>query len=377
MSDGVRRAVATAVEAGHHIGIQVAAYQNGRQVIDIWDGLADPASGRRVDGDTLFNVFSVAKAVTATALHMQAERGLVDYDQKITTYWPEFAEHGKDIATVRHALTHSAGVPQMPEGVTIERICDWDRMCRDIAALEPLFPIGESQAYHAMTFGWIIGEIVRRTDPARRPLNQFIQEEICRPLGIADLWLGMPDSEFPRIAKLTNANADDPPLPPDSLTAKAMPVAVSLTPETMERPEVRRATVAGVGGIFTARSEARFWAILAGGGQLDGIRLLSEDRVRSFLQLSPLAGQTDPVLKGELPISTGGYWMGAGHTRTQPVGNPRALCHPGAGGSIGWADLDNNVAVAICLNRMYNCKSRDDDTVLPIALAVREALGVE
>jgi CubicO group peptidase (beta-lactamase class C family) len=371
----VEKAVTSAIESGQHIGIQIAAYKDGRQVIDVVGGLADPDTGRRVDANTLFNVFSVAKAVTATALHVQAERGLVDYDERISTYWPEFARAGKESATVRHALTHCAGVPQMPDGVTVQKMCDWDGMCRDIAALDPMFAIGSQQSYHAMTFGWIIGEIVTRTDPARRSLNQYVQDEICAPLGIADLWLGTPDSEFPRIAKLTNANAGDPPPPPESVTAKAMPAAVSLTPETMERPEVRRATVAGVGGIFTARSEARFWAVLAGGGQLDGVRLLSEDRVRSFLRASPLAGQTDPVLKGELPISSGGYWLGSDHTRTQTVGNPRALCHPGAGGSIGWADPDNNVAVAICLNRMYNCKSREDDTVLPIAIAVREALG--
>jgi len=376
VSNDVEQAIAQAIESGQHIGVQVAAYKDGHQVLDVWGGLADSTTGRPVDGDTLFNAFSVAKAVTATALHIQAERGAVDYDEKIAYYWPEFAQNQKGAATVRHALTHCAGVPQMPEGVTVADICDWDGMCRSIAALEPMFPIGETQAYHAMTFGWIVGEIVRRTDPDRRPLNRFIQEEISQPLGISDLWLGTPESEWPRIAKLSDANAEDPPLPPESITAKAMPAAVSLTPETMERPEVRRATVAGVGGIFTARSEARFWAMLAGGGQIDGVRLLSEDRVRSFQVPSPLAGQTDPVLKGELPVSSGGYWLGADHTRTQAVGNPRALCHPGAGGSIGWADLDNNISVAICLNRMYNCKSREDDSVLPIALAVRNSLGV-
>ena len=372
----VEKALEASIASGKAIGIQVAAYKNGKLVLDAWAGLADERTGRKVDGDTLFNVFSVAKAVTATALHIQAERGLVDYDKPIAAYWPEFAAHGKEQATVRNALTHCAGVPQMPEGVTPELICDWDLMCSHIAALEPLFPIGTVQAYHAMTFGWIVGEIVCRTDPARRPLNQFIQEEIATPLGIDDLWLGVPDSAFPRIAKLTNANASDPPLPEGSMAARAMPPAVSLTPETMERPLVRRATVAGVGGIFNARSEARFWAMLAAEGELDGVRLLSEDRVRSFLVPSALYGQTDPVLGGVLPISCGGYWFGSDHVRVHAVGSPHSLCHPGAGGSIGWADLDNNVAVAICLNRMYNCKSREDDPVLPIALAIREALGI-
>ena len=358
------------------IGLQVAAYLNGDLAIDTWAGLADEGAGRLVDGDTLFNVFSVAKAVTATALHIQAERGLVDYDEKISTYWPEFGVHGKDKATVRHALTHCAGVPQMPEGVLPEHICDWDRMCADIANLEPMFPIGEKLAYHSITFGWIIGEIVCRTDPARRTLNQFVQEEICAPLNIPDLWMGIPDSVVPRVAKLTNANAGGPPIPEGSVTALSMPAAVSLTPETMERPEVRRATVAGVGGIFTARSEARFWAMLAQGGELDGVRILSKDRVNSFITPSDLDGQVDPVLSAVLPISSGGYWLGSDHLRVYSVKNPRAICHPGAGGSLGWADIDNNIAVAICLNRMYNAKGLDDDPIYYVTEEIRRALGV-
>ena len=140
-----------AVDSGHEIGIQVCAYLDGRQVIDAWSGLADPKAGRKVDGETLFNVFSVTKAVTATALHIQAERGLVDYDAPISAYWPEFAAHGKAAATVRHALTHRIGVPQMPQNVTPQMMCDWDAMARAIADLPPLFPVGEKTAYQSMT----------------------------------------------------------------------------------------------------------------------------------------------------------------------------------------------------------------------------------
>ncbi|HEV2530450.1 serine hydrolase domain-containing protein [Phenylobacterium sp.] len=368
----VRRALEDAVAAGRETGIQVCAYLGGRQVLDVWAGLADPSIGQPVDGDTLFNVFSVTKAITATALHIQAERGLVDYDAPIADYWPEFAAHGKGAATVRHALTHRVGVPQMPAGVSPEMMCDWDAMAIAIADLPPLFPVGETTAYQSMTFGWIVGEIVRRTDPRRRAFADFVRQEIAEPLGCADLWLGIPRAAEPRIARLSDANASDPPPPADSLFAASMPPAVALVPAVFERPDVRRACIPGVGGIFTARSQARFFAMLAGGGELHGVRLLSAERVASFSVPRAMSDEPDPVMFGiPLPISQGGYWLGG-----PKVGSPRAVWHPGAGGSIGWADPDTGLAVAICHNRMFNTRDPAADPILPICEAIRSALGL-
>ena len=369
----VQTALEAAVAAGHEIGLQVCAYLDGRQVIDAWAGLADVGTGRTVDGDTLFNVFSVSKAVTATALHIQAERGLVDYEAPIASYWPEFAAHAKGAATVRHALTHRIGVPQMPAGVTPQMMCDWDAMARGIADLEPLFPVGEKTAYQSMTFGWIVGEIVRRTDPKGRPFRQFVQDEICAPLGLSDLWLGIPDELEHRVAKLTDANAGDPPPPETSLFAASMPPSVALVPSVFERADVRRACIPGVGGIFNARSQARFFAMLAQGGELDGVRLISAERVAGFSTLRAASDELDPVMFGiPLPISVGGYWLGGPKVR-----NPRAIWHPGAGGSIGWADPDARLAVAICHNRMFNTRNPADDPILPICDAIRAALGLD
>jgi len=368
----VLRALEAAVAAGHEIGLQVCAYLDGCQVVDAWAGLADPETGREVDGETLFNVFSVSKAVTATALHIQAERGLVDYDAPIASYWPEFAAHGKGAATVRHALTHRIGVPQMPDGVTPLMMCDWDAMAAAIADLPPLFPVGGKTAYQSMTFGWIVGEIVRRSDPKGRPFRQFVQDEISTPLGLSDLWLGIPDAVEPRVARLTDANAGDPPPPETSLFAASMPPAVALVPRVFERPDVRRACIPGVGGIFNARSQARFFAMLAQGGELDGVRLLSRERVAGFSTLRTASDELDPVMFGiPLPISVGGYWLGG-----PKVKNPRAIWHPGAGGSIGWADPDARLAVAICHNRMFNTRDPAEDPILPICDAIRAALGL-
>ena len=369
----VRAAIRAAIDAGHEEAVHIVAYHKGAEVLDVWDGLADPARGTPATADTLYNVYSVTKAVAATALHIQAEKGLVDYDAPIADYWPEFAQNGKAAATVRHALTHRAGVPLMPAGVTAELMCDSDYMVSAIAAMEPLAPPGEKTLYQSMTFGWIIGEIVRRSDPAKRAFGQFVQEEICSPLGLKDLWIGITDDVADRVAVMSDRNNNDPPPPEATLYAKSMPWDVALVPRVFGRPDVQRACIAGVGGIFNARDEARFWAMLAQGGELDGVRLLSAERVAAFSNIRDNGDEPDPVMFGvPIPISVGGYWLG-GHR----VSGPRCIWHPGAGGSLGWADPDQQLAVAVCHNRMFNAHDPNDDPILPISKAAVAAIGLE
>ena len=206
----VQEAVDIAIGERREIGLQVAAYLDGKPVVDVWGGLADETTGKQVDADTVFPVFSVTKAVTSVALHIQAERGLVDYALPVAHYWPEFGAHGKDKGTVYDALTHRIGVPIMPLAVTPELMCDWDWMVQRIADMRPLFEPGTKSAYMSYTFGWVVGEVIRRTDPKGRPVGAFIEEEICQPLGIDSLWVGIPDEVEHRVATLTNM----PPLPP-------------------------------------------------------------------------------------------------------------------------------------------------------------------
>lgn len=373
----VEATIHQAIREQGEIGIQVAVYHQGKLVIDTWGGIADTVTGRPVDGDTLFNVFSVTKAVAATAVHIQAERGLLDYDAPIADYWPEWGCHGKEKATVRDALTHRTGTPQMPEGTTPELICDWDAMVAGIAALKPLLPVGDKPAYQSMSFGWVLGEIVRRTDPLRRPFGQFIQDEICKPFAIADLWVGIPDHVESRIARLVNANAADPKPAEESLFVKSLPNNVQLIPEVFERPDVRRACIAAVGGIFNARSEARFWAILAQGGTLDGVKLLSPERVDAAC-VPRIGNDPDPVyFNAIMPLSEGGYWMGSDSVPfVGMVQGPRTICCPGAGASIGWADPDTGLAVAFCHNRMIRPKTCEEHPFFGIANTIRSSLGL-
>lgn len=373
----VQHAIDEALAAGTEMGVQVAAYHRGELVIDAWGGIADPATNRPVDGNTLFNVYSVTKAVVATAVHMQVDRGLLDYDTPIVRWWPEYGAHGKEGTTLRHVLTHRAGVPQMPEGMTPERLCDWAWMASAIAGLKPLAEPGTRTLYLSMTFGWILGELVRRSDPQGRSIGRYVREEIAGPLGAPDLWIGLPDHQVPRVARQVNAMAPIPPehLPP--LFMASMPAPVALVPEVFERPDVRRAEVAGVGGIFSAHSQARFWAMLAGGGTLEGVRLLSPEIAATLNTPRANSEEADPVMFGfPLPITIGGYWFGGPNPPVCSVKSPRAICHPGQGGSIGWADPDQQLAVAICHNRLYNAQSPADDPILPIANALRWALGL-
>lgn len=373
VNDAVQRTLNELVAHGKEIGVQVCAWLGDEEIVDCWAGIADEDTGRPVDGDTLFNIFSVSKAVSAVAMHMQVERGLVDYDAPVAAYWPEFAQAGKGDVTVRHILSHVSGVLRMPPDVTPELMTNWDWMCRRIAEMEPVYPAGSRSSYQSMTFGWLIGEVVRRTDPKRRPFGQFVKEEIADPLGATDLWLGIDDTAEPRIARLNDAEIN---MPEDRFVREAQPKIVDLLPDTFERPYVRRACIPAVGGIFNARSTARFFAMLANGGQLNGVRLLSQERVASFARPRPHFEDPDPVFFGMVvPIAWSGFWLGG--TTAPPACAPRnmrALCHPGMGGNIGWADPDLKLAVAFCHNRMVNVADIADDSPTIIGDIIRAAL---
>ena len=380
----VKEAVDFAIEERGEIGIQVVAYLNGELVVDVWAGLADETTGRIVERDTLFHIFSVTKAMAAVALHLQAERGLVDYEAPIAKYWPEFGAHGKDKGTVYDALTHRIGVPQMPVGVTPELMCDWDWMVERIADMRPLDEPGTKCAYLGLTFGWIIGEIVRRTDPKGRPFGTFFLEEICQPLGIKNLWMGIPDEVEPRVAKLTNAPPPPPGapgLPPGCIYPVAIPVQVGTTREVLSRPDVMRACIPGVNGIMNADSEARLWAMLANGGALEGVRLLSEERVGLF-SVPRQPCDYDPIIGVPHRGSIGGFWLVGGRGMAAAGTNPRTFGHAGAGGSVGWADPDARLGVAITHNRMFTAPTHvwqftdEENPFVPIGHAVREALGI-
>ncbi|MET1084817.1 MAG: serine hydrolase domain-containing protein [Burkholderiales bacterium] len=332
------------------IGIDVAAYLGNRLVLEARAGVMDEASGHEVDEQTLFPVFSVTKAVALVALHLQAERGAIEYDARVADYWPEFGNRGKERVTVQHVLWHRAGVPAMPLDVTPERLQDWDWMVERLAAMEPAFEPGTQNAYLSYTFGWLVGELVRRTDPMGRSFSRFVQEEICAPLRLDALWIGLPPEHEGRVATLTYPEL--PAAPVEGLRARATPSQIFFTPELYNRADIHQACIPASNGIANARSVARLFAMLANRGELDGVRLLSEERVLSFLEPRPDFLGMDAVYGKVQPIGAGGFHLHAQGVISRELEDRRILCHIGAGSSLGWADLDSGLAFAICHNRM-------------------------
>ncbi len=369
LNDQVQQIIDALVAGGEEIGLQVAAYVDGELAVDAWAGVADETSGQPVTGDTLFTCWSTTKGFAATCLHILADRGVVVYDAPVADYWPEFAARGKAAVTVRHALTHMAGIPQMPAGVTPEMMTDWDAMCTAIADHEPLWEPGTKTGYHAWTFGWIIGEIVRRA--AGRPIAQFAAEELCQPLGIDDFYLGISDEVEARVARLRQepAHADAAAAGSD-LNLRVMPLHVT-TAEIVNRPDIRRASIPGGGGIMSARAIARHYAMLAGHGILDGTRILSPERVDTIRALQTDA--YDIVLDARLRKGLG-YFLGGDPDQGGDVciGPSGAFGHPGNGGSLGFADPERKLAFGLTKNLM---KARTDDkpsTACVLAATIRK-----
>lgn len=368
----IRKALDRALELGE-TGIAVAAYHRGELVVDAVAGLADIESGTPADHRTLFPVFSVTKGVTALAAHLQAERGLLDLQATVASYWPEFGVNGKHTITVEQALSHRAGIPQMPAGVTPELMADWDWMTERIAAFTPAFPPGKANAYHVLVWGWVIGEIVRRTDPSRRPFDAFVREEICAPLGVTDFHLGVPDDDLARVATLYGGNEF-------SIVDEhgISPRAVFPGSDAHNLRVVQQAVDPGAGAIATASSVARIFALLAEGGELDGVRLLSRDRVASLTRPREGAHDPDQVLPIPVWFGAAGYWLGGEHGASDPlVGDHREIVYsPGAGGSLAWADLRDRIAVAICHNNMdASAVLEPERTFAPIVRAIREIVA--
>lgn len=357
------------VERDVERGLQVAAYFNGELVVDAWAGIADPTTDRKVDAETLFTVWSCGKGVAATIIHLLVERGLLTYDTPLASVWPEFGTHGKQTITMRHVLTHTAGIPQIPDGISPTDLLDWATMCRRVAALKPLWPPGTVMAYHAMTYGWLVGEIAQRVDG--RPFATIVQQEICAPLDIDSMFFGIPEAVAPRVAVLEEvAVPAAPAIPsPDILTLPVAPPWRAPSSAWANQPVVQQACLPSSGAIMNARALARHYAALAS-PTLDGVRLLPPERIE---QASALQIEAPDRVLG-VPVRRAlGYHLG--EPQSAMSARSTAFGHAGAGGSLGFADPAYQFAFALTKNRMQNAAPGDDAAFL-IAREVRRALGI-
>jgi CubicO group peptidase (beta-lactamase class C family) len=337
----VQEAIDRLVESGAERGLQVAVYRHGEQVVDAVAGVADPSTGRPVAPSTPFFSYSIGKGVAATVVHVLAGRGAIAYDTPIAELWPEFGAHGKEKATIRHALSQSLGVPGLPPEVTVEDMCDWEKMCAIIAAAELWWEPGTKIGYHAITFGYIVGEIIRRA--SGNPIPQALREEVAEPLGVTnELFFAVPAAEQRRVARLENAPGSEEmfcELPPDSPVFKLGP---DLSAADANRAEVLSANILA-GGTVTARAVARMYAALL--GEVDSVRLISPERLREVAAVA-MSG-VDEIFG--FPTSWGlGYSIG------QFLSNAHETQHVfgvgGVGGSHAYADTDTGTTFALTKN---------------------------
>ena len=367
MSDAqkqVQDAIDRLVESGTERGVQVAVYRGADLVVDAVAGIADPESGRPVTPDTPFYNFSVGKGAASTVAHLLAERGVFDYDTPVVALWPEFGAHGKESVTVRHVLNHTAGVPGIPLDTTIEDVCNWDKMCAAIADEELWWEPGTKVGYHAYTFGYIVGEIVRRATGKR--ISQILREDVAGPLGVPDeIYFGMPESEQHRLARLEDAPSAGPmpEMPPDLPMFKAGPLSTFPNATIGNRTDVLSADIPA-GGKVSARAIARMYAALM--TEVDGVRLISAERLREATAVS--ASGTDEVFGNPstwgLGYAIGGLGSAAQHSNTVfGVG--------GAGGSFACGDTATGISFAITKNRL----SPDFSTATQLSRLISNAIS--
>lgn len=343
--EAVRDAFVANFDAGTELGASVAMTVDGEPVVDLWAGLAG-SDGRPWVEDTIVNVYSSTKTMASLCVLMLAERGKLDLDAPVAKYWPEFAQNGKDGILVSHVMAHSAGLPGFDPPLETMDLYDWKKVCANLAAQSPWWEPGTAVGYHAITQGYLQGELVRRIDG--RTLGTFFREEVAGPLG-ADFHIGLDASEDHRVAELVppkqllnDAFVGDPGSVPARMVSGG-PAVDATEPATRAW---RAAEIPAANGQGNARSIARIHSALACGGALGDVRLLSEKTLARVLEVQ-IEGD-DLVL--QVPARFGmGYGLPG---ELMPLPNKRVFFWGGWGGSIAVIDLDARMSLAYAMNRM-------------------------
>ncbi len=347
------------------VGASLCIYKDGAVVVDLWGGYNDYAP---YGSDTLQLIFSATKGITTTAALILVDRSELDLDVPVKEYWPEFAKAGKDRITTRWLLSHRAGLPYVDAHLDLEEVISWTPVIEALAEQAPLWEPGSGHGYHALTFGWLVGEVLRRV--SGMSVSELISKEIASPLNL-DLWIGLPSSLEPRVAPLLPPRLELPDgfgqsvnqlinsfLGPESVLGKALSLSGAL-PLNMERfpwndPKLHEAQLPAASGITNARSLARMYASVI--GEVEGIRLVSPRTMEMARQVH--SDGPDRVLV--VPTRFGaGYMLDSAF---QPLLGQGSFGHPGAGGSLGFADPEAGISFAYVMNQMQINLSGDPRT---------------
>jgi CubicO group peptidase (beta-lactamase class C family) len=372
--EAVREAFIESFASRHELGGACCVYWRGEKVVDLWGGIRNKRTGEPWERNTMVVVHSATKGLAAMTLALAHSRGWLDYEARVATYWPEFAQHGKEAITVRQLLAHQAGLFAFDEPVDRDVVADLDRLACVMARHEPAWAPGTRQAYHALTLGFYEGELIRRVDPRHRTLGRFFRDEIAVLLG-EDMYIGLPES-IPNSRLATLAR----PRPMDML--RILPIralamnrrsniyrALAVNPGSdvyldEARVYARDLEVPSGNGVCTARGIAHAYGVFATGGQELGLRPETLDLLAAPA-IPPTRGFRDACLKGKVEFSLG--FMKP--SRALPFGNPDSFGSPGAGGSMGFADPAAGIGYGYVTSQMGTRLSGD-----PRDRALRDAL---
>ena len=328
---------------GWHPGAQLAVYRDGKLVLDLVGGEAEP--GRPLDRGARMLLFSSIKPVTAVCIHMLRERGLLGYDDPVARHWPQFAQGGKERVTVRHVLTHQGGFPRLPEDFDWQRLDEWGYVTARTAGMRAVWTPGTATGYHTLTYGWALGELIRRLD-GRMP-REFMRDEIFEPLGVAgELSLGLEESELDRrvpVHAMSEVTRRDP---------AGVEGGTSRIAAAYAEPAVARAQMPAANGYGTARALARFYAALAGAGAAGGATLLRPDTLAHATRPHGETGR-DRTQEAPKRYGLGFYLSGLGGDPFDFHDGDGVFGHSGQQSSVGYADPRYGLAVAYVTNGLH------------------------
>jgi len=345
------------------VGASVCVTLEGETVVDLWGGTADLDTGEPWKEDTVSVVFSSTKGATALCAHILASRGLLDIDAPVVEYWPEFGRAGKENITVKMLLNHQAGLPHVRKPLRQGAYYDWDIMVHALEEQEPFWEPGTRHGYEFVVFGWLVGEVVRRV--SGKSLGRFFQDELAQPLGL-DFWIGLPEEIEPRVSKIIMFDFKqmmDTPFMRAALadTNSIQGLALfndggTLTVDGVDSRAIHAAEIGGAGGITNARGLAGMYAPIACGGSLKNVNLVDGDTLARMSAVSSSTGQDMTLL---IPIRFSLGFIKSHDNRRQPPGmqdsvilSEDAFGHPGAGGSIGFADPRERMSFGYMMNKM-------------------------
>ncbi len=348
----VRELFEAGFESGAELGAGLNVVVDGRELIDLWGGFADRERTRPWRRDTLANVYSTTKGITAIAAHQLVERGELELDAPVARYWPEFAQKGKASIPVRMLLNHRAGLAAVTRPLAPEDLFDWSTMTRALEEQEPWWEPGADHGYHALTYGWLVGELIRRV--SGMSVGRYVREHIAAPLG-AEFWIGLPEELDARTAELHQGpiSSDGPNLmeriaaEPEGVLAKAFgnPPLLLMSPNTRAW---RAAELPAANGHTTAPALARIYAALASGGELDGVRILRRETIERAREEESYGPDRVLALVSRIGL---GFMLPPAN---EPLGpNPRPFGHGGAGGSLGLADPEAKLGFGYVMNLMH------------------------